>query len=223
MAELIVPESYGDRCVATTQRVFSEGMSKPSRQTLELNGLHRNGEEFPVEIRPWTMESAEITTIYAFIRALRERNKLREDLRFKERQFRQMVELATVGIRQSDPRTGRMVMCNEKLCEITGYSKDELLTMRVQDLTHLDDREADWNLYQKAARGETPKYAMRKDMCARTAPSCYAEHGDVRGYPARGQDSDRAWRECQQCSGPLGCCSARVNRCRQSPCGRRRS
>ncbi len=47
-------------------------------------------------------------------------------LRTSEQRFRSMFELAAVGIAQSDARTGRLLLCNDKLCKISGYSREEL-------------------------------------------------------------------------------------------------
>jgi PAS domain S-box-containing protein len=75
---------------------------------------------------------------------------------------RAMFEMASVGIGQADPRSGRMLLCNDKLCAITGYSREELLAKPVWELTHPEDRDADWALYQRAARGELPQYINEK-------------------------------------------------------------
>jgi len=60
-----------------------------------------------------------------------------------EREFRAMFELAGVGQAGADPRTGRFQRVNRRLCEITGYSEDELLQLTYRELTHPDDRERD--------------------------------------------------------------------------------
>lgn len=76
--------------------------------------------------------------------------------------FRAMFEAAAVGIAQTDPVTGRFVRMNRKMCDITGYSKREMLTLRVQDITHPEDRQRDWELFQGVVRGETPNYCLEK-------------------------------------------------------------
>jgi PAS domain S-box-containing protein len=83
-------------------------------------------------------------------------------LRESEEQFRAMFELAAVGMAQVDPRTGRMLRVNETLCAITGYSADELLGRTFSEITHQDDRERDWETFQRAVRGETPDHRSEK-------------------------------------------------------------
>ena len=91
-----------------------------------------------------------------------ERKRAEEVLRQSEEQFRAMFDLASVGIAQADPRTGQWVRVNRKMCEITGYSADELLQMRVADITHPEDRLSDRESFERVVRGEAPDYRMEK-------------------------------------------------------------
>ncbi len=79
-----------------------------------------------------------------------------------EGQLSAMFELASVGIAQADPSTGRWLRVNRKLCEITGYEASELLAMRVPQITHPDDRQADWERFEQVVRGEIPGYRLEK-------------------------------------------------------------
>jgi PAS domain S-box-containing protein len=95
-------------------------------------------------------------------RYYRDRYEAAETLRQSEEQLRAMFELASVGIAQADPRTGQFVRVNEKMCAITGYSADELLRMHLSEVTHPEDRQSDWEAYQRVVRGEQPDYRMEK-------------------------------------------------------------
>jgi PAS domain S-box-containing protein len=63
---------------------------------------------------------------------------------------------------QADPQTGQWLRVNQKMCVITGYSAAELLRMRVPEITHPDDRQKDWEEFQRVVRGEAPDYRMEK-------------------------------------------------------------
>src|SRR5262249_5926774 len=67
--------------------------------------------------------------------------------RESEADFRAIFELAGTGKAQADLRTGRLLRINQKLCDITGYSVDELLAMTIQELTRPEDREQDFAVY----------------------------------------------------------------------------
>jgi len=96
------------------------------------------------------------------IRYAIERKRADAALRASEAQFRAIFEVASVGITQADPATGRLLRFNEKYCKITGYSPEELWDLTFQDLTHPDDRARDWELFSRAARDATGTYRNEK-------------------------------------------------------------
>ncbi len=95
-------------------------------------------------------------------RFITERRQAEEALRESEEQFRVMFELASIGMAQNDPQTGGWLRVNRKLCDITGYSPDEMLALRVPDITHPEDREWECNAFQRVLRGEAPEFRVEK-------------------------------------------------------------
>jgi two-component system, cell cycle sensor histidine kinase and response regulator CckA len=91
-----------------------------------------------------------------------ERRRAEEALRESEAELRAMFELASVGIAQADPATGRWVRVNQRLCDITGYSAEEMLQLQIPDITHPEDRQADSKAFERVVRGEAPAYRMEK-------------------------------------------------------------
>jgi PAS domain S-box-containing protein len=83
-------------------------------------------------------------------------------LRESEEQFRAMFDLTSVGVAQADPVTGRWLAMNPRMCLITGYSAAELLAMRIPEITHPEDRQRDWDLFQGVVKGEAPEYKLEK-------------------------------------------------------------
>ena len=79
-----------------------------------------------------------------------------------EEDYRAVFELAGVGVVQADLAAGRFLRVNRKMCEITGYSADELLGMDVLDLTHPDDREEELLRAGLMLRGESSEYGVEK-------------------------------------------------------------
>ena len=70
-----------------------------------------------------------------------ERTRMEESLRESEERFRATFEQAAVGIAHVGV-DGRFLRVNDKLCEITGYAREELLKKTFIDLTAPEDREA---------------------------------------------------------------------------------
>ncbi len=105
--------------------------------------------------------------IYGSFQDIHDRKVFEVALRESEANFRTIFEIASLGIVQASPADGRILFANSYFEEILGYSHEELLQMRFLDLTHPDDRERDWDLFKKAARGEieyrNEKRHIRKD------------------------------------------------------------
>ena len=55
-----------------------------------------------------------------------------------EELFRITFEQAAVGIAHVKPN-GKFVRINQRFCEIVKYSREEMLSMTFQDITHADD------------------------------------------------------------------------------------
>lgn len=97
-----------------------------------------------------------------FFQDITERKRIEQALQENEQQFRATFELASVGMVQADPGTGHLLRVNAKFCAITGFAAAELVGRRFSDITHPDDRERDWEVFQRAVRGETPDYRSEK-------------------------------------------------------------
>lgn len=78
-----------------------------------------------------------------------------------EARFRAIFEHAAVGMAQVG-LDGDWIRVNDRLCEIVGYSREELLRRTFQDITHRDDLAEDLEHARRLVDGETEAYAMRK-------------------------------------------------------------
>ena len=92
---------------------------------------------------------------------IHERKMAEQALRENEEQFRATFEQAAVGIAHVG-LNGQWLRVNRKLCEIVGYSHDELLTCSFQDITHPDDLAADYAQLLQMLAGEISTYTMEK-------------------------------------------------------------
>jgi len=75
--------------------------------------------------------------------------------------FRAAFENAAVGMAQVS-LDGRFLHVNERLCEITGYTRQELQAKRFQDITHPDDLDPDIFQLRRVLSGQTDSYSMDK-------------------------------------------------------------
>jgi len=58
------------------------------------------------------------------------------------------------------------ISVNQRYCEITGYKREEILELKVDDLTHPDDLPASREFVARIRAGELPEYKMEK-RCVR--------------------------------------------------------
>ena len=98
-----------------------------------------------------------------------ERKQVEEALRTSEQRFRATFNQAAVGIAQVGI-DGQWLLVNQKLCDIVGYTREELLERSFQDITHPDDLDADLKYVCQMLAGEIQTYSMekryiRKDTC----------------------------------------------------------
>src|SRR5437773_7085389 len=54
------------------------------------------------------------------------------------------------------------ISVNQRLCEITGYTRDEILQFKVEQLTHPEDMAASLDFIRRIKTGELPEYKMEK-------------------------------------------------------------
>ncbi|WP_051278860.1 PAS domain S-box protein [Chitinilyticum aquatile] len=78
-----------------------------------------------------------------------------------ENRFEATFEQAAVGIAHVGP-DGHWLRVNNKLCEIVGYSRQQLLEKTFQDITHPDDLEADLALMRELLAGKRDSYSTEK-------------------------------------------------------------
>lgn len=128
----------------------------------ELTHHTRDGRRLIVEAHMSLIRSGDgRRVILETVRDITARKRAEEQLRESERRFRSTFENAAVGIAHV-ALDGTWLIVNERLCEITGYTREELLARTFQDITHPDDLDADLGLARRLLAGEITSYAMEK-------------------------------------------------------------
>lgn len=89
------------------------------------------------------------------------RKKVEEELQKSEERFRRYFDLGLIGMAVTTPDKG-MAEVNEKLCEMFGYEKSELLRKTWAELTHPDDVDADISQFNRVLAGEMDGYSIDK-------------------------------------------------------------
>jgi PAS domain S-box-containing protein len=87
-----------------------------------------------VEREPPYNASIWVATVAAEVGSAVSRLEARAALRESEARYRQIFDIAPAGIYDVDFRTGKLVEVNDAICEYSGYTKGELLSMNAVDL-----------------------------------------------------------------------------------------
>ena len=80
-----------------------------------------------------------------------------------EEQFDNYFELGLIGMAIITPEMG-FIDVNNYVCEMLGYSKDELLKKKWSDITHPDDLETNTDFLTKVLSGEIDGYKLEKRL-----------------------------------------------------------
>jgi PAS domain S-box-containing protein len=117
---------------------------------------------------------AAVLGIGCVVEEITERKRAEVALRVSEERFRGTFENAAIGMAHVG-LDGRWLRVNRTLCQITGYSREELLAKTCGDITHPDDLEKDWALARRLIAGELPTYTMEKRYIRKDASLVWVE------------------------------------------------
>ena len=90
-----------------------------------------------------------------------ERQRAEEQVRQSEARWRALFENSAVGITMMD-LSGRFLAANAAYQAMLGYSEAELQALSFMDLTHEDDRAANWGLITELLEAEGPSFVLTK-------------------------------------------------------------
>ena len=112
---------------------------------------------------------------YAYVaRNITQRRRAEAALAESEARFRAMFEQAAVGI-ASVGLDGRWIGVNRRLCEILGYSEDEILGRTFQAVTHPEDIETDLAFIEQLLAGQVDSYSMEKRYVRKDGATVWAQ------------------------------------------------
>jgi len=97
----------------------------------------------------------------ALVEDVSARKRAEEALRESEERFRSVFDHAAVGIGRV-ALDGRFLEVNEAYAAIVGYTREELLGLRFQDITYRDDIKADVEELAALLAGRIPSYHLEK-------------------------------------------------------------
>jgi PAS domain S-box-containing protein len=170
--DVIAPDQQARAVEQFARRLASGGEQPPDESVL----VTRDGRRVPIEITStFFVENGVPVGVLGLVRDLSERRRAadaleqseqrskraEEALLQSERRFRSAFESAPIGMALVTI-DGRFLQVNDSLCELVGYSTEELEARTWQDITHPDDLDADLGLASRVLAGELRTYQLEK-------------------------------------------------------------
>ncbi|MBI5055747.1 MAG: PAS domain S-box protein [Nitrospirae bacterium] len=123
-----------DRKIFTAH--IAEVLSKQVLQACEIRVGKKDRSVFHARIQSIAVEDEKggLTLCRSAISDITERKQLEETLRVSEEKYRSIFEGANDGIISTNLRTGKFLFVNKRMCELMGYSEEEILKLEVKDL-----------------------------------------------------------------------------------------
>jgi PAS domain S-box-containing protein len=102
-----------------------------------------------------------------------ERKQAELKLQHSEERFRTIFEQAAVGMVQIYSKSGEIIRVNQKYCDIVGYSQEELLGTKFQQITHPDDLAGDLEHMHRLVKGELRTFTKEKRYLRKNGESVW--------------------------------------------------
>lgn len=130
-------------------------LTSTMEENLALRTLERGADDYlPKDMERHHLSALPFTVEKALHRRhIREKElRLTQELRENEQRLRAMFEKAVVGIIEIDP-AGHCIALNDHLCQMLGYSREEMLGQAIRDLTFPEDRPLNDEYFQALLQG----------------------------------------------------------------------
>jgi PAS domain S-box-containing protein len=153
------PDYIVDGLVKSATAVASAGTALAVYLLLPQGMALRTPIELQQEVNAHT---AELQAVNARLRQeIDARVRADAALRESEQRLRATFDHAAIGMAHVAP-DGRWLMVNDRLCQIVGYPRAELLARTFADITHPEDIDKDWAQARRLLAGEIGTYSIEK-------------------------------------------------------------
>lgn len=159
--EMLVPESLRNKHVTHRQEYFETPRSRPMGKGYDLVGRRKDGTEFPIAVGLGYTRLNDHLSGIAFITDITERKEFERAFTQSQEQYRTTFEQAAIGIIHTNV-DGDFTRVNPHICELLGYTRDEMLQMSVMGLTHPDDRPTTNTARERILQGKATSYTLEK-------------------------------------------------------------
>jgi diguanylate cyclase (GGDEF)-like protein/PAS domain S-box-containing protein len=155
---LVPPQRAGEQDDLMRQLIAGHPIANHETSRVRKDGTVL---DVSVTLSPIHDDGGQIVGASAISRDITDQIATQRTLRQAEERFRSAFEEAPIGMALLD-LDGLLTQVNDSLCEILGYTNEQLVGMLTASITHPDDLEADRRAYAEICAGQRTSYATEK-------------------------------------------------------------
>jgi two-component system, cell cycle sensor histidine kinase and response regulator CckA len=155
------------------ERFRRRTLGLPLTPEFEGVALRSDGSSFPLHAAVADVDLPDGRAQIAFLSDISERALGEEKVRRSEARLRSFFELPLLGFAITSPQKGWLAV-NDRLCEMLGYRREELLATNWAGLTHPDDLAANMVQFSRLLDGEIDSYSLEKRYLRRDGEVIWA-------------------------------------------------
>lgn len=163
----LMPERYRADHLRGIERTTSTGKTTYLDRIQEFHGITKEGREFPLELNVATWYVNDEQYFSAIIRDISARRKTEGDLKASEEKLNVIFNSTSDGILVADAESRKFVSGNRAICEMLGYTLEELCNLSVDDIHPEEHLQEVHRQYARQQRKEIAVYlnapVMRKN------------------------------------------------------------
>lgn len=153
--EMLIPRAVARRHDEYRQEDLRTGPRGIANIARTAEGKRKDGTIFPLEMAfaEWERDGATFCT--SLMRDIGGREESDAMLANRDAHLANLYALSAAGLAETDSN-GRFISVNDRYCEIVGRSREELLQLRLRDITWHDDHQPSLPLFARLAASDGP-------------------------------------------------------------------
>jgi PAS domain S-box-containing protein len=126
LSTTIIPQPYLQRYLDSITQCMHAEEGTIMGEVIEITAVHKDGKEFPIELRVVSIKQDNSEFFCSFIRDITERQMGEQRIRESEERYREIVETAQEGVWVID-ENNYTTFVNDHMAQMLGYEKEEMI------------------------------------------------------------------------------------------------
>lgn len=153
----ITPEKYNQQEIQQLELINTVGKYGP----YEKEYIHKDGHLVPVRLQGLKINLHGSQFIWSSVEDITQQKKDEAALRLSRQEFQSYFDSGSVGMSVTAADKS-WIQVNQKLCEMLGYTKDELIGITWDKLSHPDELKTNIDLFNQSLAGKIDSYELDK-------------------------------------------------------------